>query len=164
MNGGGEGIGWTLALEVAPAALFGGAVAFSAGKLLDVAPTDVGVLACGAVGFAAALLGLRLFRGEEAQFSMPYFEQEPIEPEELAETPVVEDAGSEEAGELLLEDALPAPEPDSRVVRLFDPARMPTAGELQARIERHLRSPARPLPDATQELHDALAALRQSLR
>ena len=40
-----------------------------------------------------------------------------------------------------------------------------TAGEMQARIERHLNSsPPQSPPDATQELHDALAALRRSLR
>jgi hypothetical protein len=69
---------------------------------------------------------------------------------------------SEPAEELVLDDVLQALGPESRVVRLFEPS--DTAGELQERIDRHLRSAPRPVPDATQELHDALAALRRSLR
>lgn len=67
---------------------------------------------------------------------------------------------------LLLEDILARIEPDSRVVRLFDPAAMPTAGELRSRIDRHLdhdRSKAQ-TNEAAQALHDALAELRRSLR
>ena len=65
---------------------------------------------------------------------------------------------------LILEDILPGSEGDSRVIRLFDP-RNETAGEMQERIDRHLRNtPRPPLSDATQELHEALAALRSSLR
>ena len=65
--------------------------------------------------------------------------------------------------ELVLDEVLAAIEPESRVVRLFEPN--DTAGEMQARIDRHLRSSPRQIPpDATQELHEALAALRRSLR
>jgi hypothetical protein len=68
--------------------------------------------------------------------------------------------------ELLLVDVLAKLQPDSRVVQLFDRARVPTAGELKARIDRHL-SQARPAvgeqPDASQALYDALADLRRSL-
>ena len=68
--------------------------------------------------------------------------------------------------ELLLEDILAEIGPNSRVVRLFDPATLPTPGQLNARIVRHLNdgaSPAAP-PDASQALYDALAELRRSLR
>jgi hypothetical protein len=42
---------------------------------------------------------------------------------------------------------------------------MPTAGELKARIDRHLVESAPPAaPDASQDLYDALAQLRRSLR
>jgi hypothetical protein len=83
--------------------------------------------------------------------------------------------------ELMLDDILAELGPDSRVVRLFDPAAMPTPGQLNARIERHLgegtspiappdaspadASPADASPaDASQALYDALAELRRSLR
>ena len=68
--------------------------------------------------------------------------------------------------ELVLDDILAELGPDSRVVRLFDPAAMPTAGQLNARIEQHLRgspSPAAP-QDASQALYEALNELKRSLR
>ena len=67
---------------------------------------------------------------------------------------------------LLLEDILGEIEADSRVVRLFDPAAMPTPAQLNDRIQRHLVRGAPPAPphDASQALHDALAELRSSLR
>jgi hypothetical protein len=67
---------------------------------------------------------------------------------------------------LLLDDVLAELGPDSRVVRLFDPAKMPTPGQLNARIRQHLGGAcdsAAP-PDDSEALHEALAALRQSLR
>jgi hypothetical protein len=66
---------------------------------------------------------------------------------------------------LLLDDVLSELAPDSRVVRLFDPGAMPTAGELKSRIDRHLDGRSADHPgDAVQALHDALAELRRSLR
>lgn len=69
---------------------------------------------------------------------------------------------------LLLDDVLARPEAGSRVVRLFDPARIPTPGELKSRIDRHLGQGERPVPqpqpqDDSQALYDALADLRRSL-
>ncbi len=66
--------------------------------------------------------------------------------------------------ELLLDDALDLVSDQSQVIRLFDPAQMPTAGELQERIDRHLGSGPRAVPDSTNELYAALSALRQTLR
>lgn len=68
--------------------------------------------------------------------------------------------------ELLLDDILAQLGPDSRVVRLFDPAAMPTPGELKARIDRHLgQSPADQRPvDASAALHEALDELRRAIR
>jgi hypothetical protein len=70
------------------------------------------------------------------------------------------------AGELLLDDPLPAAEPGSRVVQLFQPGALPTAGELRARIDRHLDSregsPDPPV-DHSGELFEALASLKRSL-
>jgi len=70
-----------------------------------------------------------------------------------------------EPDELVLEDILAELGPESRVVRLFDPAAMPTPGHLNARIEHHLRkeSASSAPPDASQALYDALAELRRSL-
>jgi hypothetical protein len=65
-----------------------------------------------------------------------------------------------------LDDILVELGSDARVVRLFDPAAMPTAGELKDRIDDHLGEmpdPARSA-DAAQALHEALAELRRSLR
>ena len=70
----------------------------------------------------------------------------------------------DEMGELLLEDVLVELQPDSRVIRLFDPAAMPTAGELHSRIQRHLNQRGQEHSDAAQALNDALADLRRSLR
>ena len=88
-----------------------------------------------------------------------------IEQPELLLTERVELAVPE-GDELLLDDILDQLEPDSRVVRLFDPAAMPTAGELKSRIDRHLdvESSAAQSSDAAQALHDALAELRRSIR
>ena len=74
--------------------------------------------------------------------------------------------------ELLLDNPTPTPIAPSRVVDLFGAGdALPTAGELQRRIDRHLGSPATPqpsgpklVPDASDALFEALADLRRSLR
>ena len=69
------------------------------------------------------------------------------------------------ADPLVLDDILAAIGPESRVVRLFDRKAMPTPGQLQSRIDDRLnRSSGPAAPDASQELSDALAELRRSLR
>jgi hypothetical protein len=67
---------------------------------------------------------------------------------------------------LVLDDILDQLSPDSRVVRLFDPAAMPTPAQLKSRIDRHLdgAAPDGQAPDASQALHEALADLRRSIR
>ena len=66
---------------------------------------------------------------------------------------------------LALDEILAELGPDSRVVRLFDPAAMPTPRELNSRIARHLGDGSPPAPtDDSQALYDALAELRRSLR
>jgi hypothetical protein len=68
--------------------------------------------------------------------------------------------------ELVLDDILAKLGPQSRVIRLFDPGAMPTAGQLNARIEQHLqaeKAPAAP-HDAADALYQALSELRRSLR
>ncbi len=168
MRGRGTSIFWGVALEAVPSALFGTSAGFCTGKVMRLAPLSFLPLAVGAAAFAVAWLVLRLFRGNQPQFPMPVFDPADYEPEiaeAVADELLLEErVEPEEEEELLLEvRAWPTAE-DSRVIRLFDPARMPTAGELQQRIDRHLQSPNRVIPDAAQELHDAIAALRQSLR
>jgi hypothetical protein len=63
---------------------------------------------------------------------------------------------------LLLDDILAKMEPDSRVVRLFAPDQMPTAGQLKGRIDRHIGGVAD--SDAADALHQALADIRKALR
>ena len=65
---------------------------------------------------------------------------------------------------LMLDDILASLEPDSRVVRLFAPEQMPTAGQLKARIDRHIGGERDASAEAAEALHEALADIRRSLR
>jgi hypothetical protein len=158
-------------------------------KLADCAASALLALACGfaasqwlagtagrlpasaAIAAAAYLLSVRLLgsiQPRHRRLSVPIFdvrELEPIGPEELLLTERV-DQPSRGTDPLVLDDILAELGPDSRVVRLFDPSSMPTAGDLRLRIEKHLdpeAAGARSL-DAAQALHDALAELRRSIR
>ncbi len=123
--------------------------------------------ACG--GGAALLVAgmvLRAVRPTPVDFALPGFEVPEIE---TVEELVLTDAdrlqpAATNSDELILDDILVELQPDSRVVRLFDPAAMPTPGQLKARIDRHLSEPTAGLADASQALHEALAELRRSLR
>ena len=79
----------------------------------------------------------------------------------VLDRPLVETRTSELA-ELLLDDALGAPDPGSRVVQLFAP------DQLKQRIDRHLANArahdAVPAGDASDALSQALAELKQSLQ
>lgn len=170
MQGGIKRVALTLALEIAPAALFAasaGFAAFTAGAQ----PLEIAV--GGAVAaFGLAWAGLHRIDGGESRIELPSFGIDPIDSEEIsiergaAVAPDVPGTEPAAPAELLLDDILANLPADSRVVRLFDSAPVPTAGELQARIDRHLRGQTRPAvaPDATEELHQALDALRRSLR
>jgi len=176
MQGENESIGWALAFEFVPAAIFGSAVAFASATYLAQPPVSVAPIAAGAAALGGVWLALSKFGSPRRQFALTDFEQAPVEYElsslgELLEQAdvagIVEQLGASAertaTEELVLDDVLAAVEEDSRVVRLFEPN--DTAGEMHARIEDHLRSaPRQTPPDATQELHDALAALRRSLR
>ena len=90
-------------------------------------------------------------RGRRA-FPLPPFDLTPLE------------FAMDEEDELLLDQVFPAGGDPSRAVPMVVP--VPTAGELHASIERHLKA----LPklseakkDASEELRDALAELRRSL-
>ena len=169
-----------LAFELAPAALFNFAAAFAVATVMQ--HNGLGELAAGAAlaaGIAAFLLAwfaLRAVGKPNGRFALSPFEHPDVEPSETA-TDMAELLLSEQVAapaavqqsvpdELLLDDVVESPGSDSRVVRLFEQTAIPTAGELQARIDRHLRSdsPRATPPDATEALQDAILALRQSLR
>lgn len=160
----------TLCLEAVPSALLAGAVGYAAS-----AATPFGAPGPLLAWVAAPLAGLlswvllhRLGRGDEP-LPIACFEPAGVEvpSADMPELLLTEFRQAEpEPDELLLDDPIQAADADSRVVRLFDPARMPTAGELHSRIERHLRgeADAAVARDATEELHQALMELRRSLR
>lgn len=151
-------------LEAAASALLGLAVGTAA---LVLAHAAYGGAAAGLAGAVLAFIALDRLAGATA-FRIAPFAAAPLDlPGELLLT---EDQ-RRVAGELLLDDPLEAPAADSRVVQLFASAPLPTPGELQARIERHLGrggaqapEPLRLVSDDSEALHQALAALRQSLR
>ena len=111
-----------------------------------------------ALGLCFGWLLMRAVPGGEMALSIPAFEVVPLE------------AGDEQS--LLLEDALAEPDADSRVVQLFAPDATPTAGQLQARIDRHLglgeaegwAAEEAHRADAGDALHAALDEIRRSLR
>lgn len=157
------------AVELGAAAALGAAVAFAA-TMLGAGAAGVGAAA---LAFAAAAAGLRLVPAG-ASWRLPKFEPAVGDageecPPSAAEQPVaaVRDAAAGAvADELLLDDPLPPPAEQSRVVQLFGERRLPTPGELQASIARHLERNGAPVdqPDAAAALSAALAELRRSLR
>ena len=176
MKGRAESIGWAAAFEFTPAAIFGSAVVFATATWAALPPLSVTPAAAGAAAFGGIWLALNRFGAPSGRYPVPEFDSQGFHAELSAVSELLEEADVvalvEQLGatplpspasedELVLEDELTQSDPDSRVVRLFDSSA--TAGEMQERIDRHLRSRQAP-PDATQELHDALAALRRSLR
>jgi len=128
-----------------------------------------------ALGAAVALAGLRTVQPARRRLGVPEFEAvtlmldhapgELVLGEEDRLVPLDASDGAA-AAELLLDDILAELEPDSRVVRLFEPRQVPTPGELHRSIDRHLHQRGGMIgpPDASQALSDALAELRRSLR
>lgn len=152
------------------------AVAFAAyrglGEILGRPLLDI----CAAFsGMATYFLGIAgIFRNslKLQQFSMPAFEPAELEisePDELVltEADMLDAQPTPSERELLiLDDILAELGPNSRVVRLFDRAAMPTPAKLKSRIDEHLERGRPPslVPDASQALSEALAELRRSLR
>lgn len=170
------------ALDHGAAAVFAGAVAFSQFALLRTRIAQPYLNIIEAFFLVAAFLpAARLLRRVGAKvpdfqlraFRLPEFSFEDWG--ELVLTEQVEllltdadrirpNRSAEE--ELVLNDLVAKLAPDSRVVRLFDPAAMPTPAQLSARIERHLGATtlqAGPT-DASEALYQALSELRRSLR
>jgi hypothetical protein len=153
-------------------ALFAGACGYAAftwlaGSALPV--TGAEILVVFGLAYVIALRALGTVRPERRKLAVPIFDVREVEslvPAPLLTHRVEEPAASQSEDALVLDDILAKLGPDSRVVRLFDPAAMPTAGELKSRIDRHLDDEvsAQQDADAAQALHDALAELRRSIR
>ena len=141
---------------------------FPAGAAPPIAAAETA--AAGLLAFVLAYPLLRAVQPKARKLPVPIFdvrEVEPItEPELLLTERFDPPASTVHEDALLLDDILTELGPDSRVVRLFDPAAMPTPGELKSRIDRHLDCDdvEAQTADAAQALHDALAELRRSIR
>src|SRR5690348_2683007 len=157
-------------------ALFAAAVGYAAySYLTKQVGNPVLALESGAATAVALLLSHRLLNAIQPsarRLPVPIFDVRDIE-QMAAEPPMEEqpfdlvDIFEPPAEEPLdLTDILTELGSDARVVRLFDPAAMPTSAQLKGRIDDHFD----PMPDAAksadaaQALHDALAELRRSLR
>lgn len=173
-------------VELAAAALLGGAVGYAAFAWLkfSVPQPQLGACAGGAaaLSFLACNRAMGILAKRNPTLPVVAFNVRDIEPMDVAEL-VLTDADRFDPDELLLtetdqlnghvredplvlDDILAEIGPDARVVRLFDRKAMPTPGELRSRIDDHLgrASSAPSSPDASQALSDALADLRRSLR
>jgi len=155
------------AVDTGAAALFAAAVAYVLHILVAGSAETVG--GGGALAFALCFAGLRRIEPEPRHFKVTDFVIQPVatvRPDELVLTDADRCLPPQAGDELVLDDILAEIGPDSRVVRLFDRAAMPTPGQLKARIDRHLDEEAAApdaSPDASQALYDALAELRRSL-
>ncbi|HEY6048940.1 MAG TPA: hypothetical protein VIV07_07840 [Sphingomicrobium sp.] len=163
-------------VERVASVLFGAASAYAAYAWLALSAAQparaLGAALAGACGYFVSLRAQGAVQPQSRRFAVPVFDPGEVEPEELEEL-VLTDAdrvGAPSAARhedpLVLDDILVELAPDSRVVRLFDRAAMPTPGQLKARIDRHFDegSPPSAAADASQALHEALAQLRRSLR
>ena len=169
--------------DLVAAAIPGAAAAYSANRLAplhDWSPA-VAVPLAGLLALMMGLLFMRAATRRARPIAKPYsFSSDAAFSTELLLETMWEEAVAadcelldqpledriETLAELVLDDPLPVPKPDSRVVQLF--AARPNAGELVNRIERHLgRTMPSPLPapaDASDALRRALDELRHSLR
>ena len=118
---GGESIGWALAFEFAPAAIFGSATAYSAAIFLGLPQFGMTPIAAGAAAFGGIWLGLNKFGSRGRALPLPEFEQPPLELSPVSElleqadvVALVEQLGATPAAkreieeELVLEDVLEA--------------------------------------------------------
>lgn len=173
------------AIDHAAALAFAGAVALAAARLLSgqLAELPLGVVvaasslvaygltarALGGIAAVSPLFDIRTFSVAELDFAHAD-ELLLTEQVELVLTDADRVQAAPHTDELLLDDIVAELSPDSRVVRLFDPAAFRMPGQLNDRIVAHLRH-SRPQaaapdhgPDASDALHQALNELRRSLR
>jgi hypothetical protein len=155
MDGSGDDwVGW--ATDGVAAGILGAA----AGVSLTLLGEPLAGAAAAAVSGVLALVLLRQVTPEPRRFRLPSF---------VLETPAIfnvlelTDVVVEEEEPLELVDRLASPEADSRVVQLFGNRPLPTPGELQQRIERHLGQREERGGTVHDLGVDASAALRQAL-
>lgn len=154
MRLGDDKLGLLLLLEVLPAALFAGAsgVAASAVTGQAVAISLPAVVGVGA--FVLSWCALRRLGSTPPKYAMPPFDASEWTADPDAAIGVELPQPPEE--ELLLDEVLLRPNPESRVVQLFEPVAAIPEGRDGPPVSRE--------PDASQLLHEALDALRRSLR
>jgi len=159
-------------VDRAASALFAAAAGYAAYAALawrSAQPLPIAEAAAGAaLAYWLCVHVLNAVQPRKRRLPVPVFDVRQIEEAQLPELLLTEtwnEPAPAEAEPLVLDDILAELRPDSRVVRLFDPAAMPTPGQFSARIERHLAGSSSPAAaeDASQALHDALAELRRSL-
>lgn len=138
-----------LIFDLGGASALAGAAGFAFFKLGPPEYLPFGAAVAASLAFLAAYAVLKRIGSEPTALPLSAFAAPEIEP-------------VPEPQALLLDDILASMEPDSRVVRLFAPDQMPTAGQLQAQIDRHIGG-ARD-DDAADALHQALADIRKALR
>lgn len=143
-------------VERTAAALFGGASGYAANAFAGAhLPRPIALTAAFATLLLTGTACLRLLGRiaiEEPRYDLADFDVHDIEPELTEDaSPGDEPLAAEDA--LELDDVLPEPAPDSRVVRLFAPEAMP-----------QVEPDGRVVPDAAKDLYEALAHLRRSLR
>jgi hypothetical protein len=142
-----DNAGWLF--DLGGASALAGAAGFAFFKL---GPPDLlpfGAAVAASLVFLAAYLLLKRIGDDPAELLLSGFA-----PAEILVEP--------EPEALLLDDILARMGPDSRVVRLFAPGEMPTAGQMKERIDQHIGA-ARD-SEAADALHQALADIRKSLR
>ena len=142
-----DDMGWLF--DLGGASALAGAAGFAFFNLGPAEYQPFGAAVAASLAFLATYAVLRRVGGEPSILPLNHFSltEVAVEPEPEA---------------LLLDDILKSMGPESRVVRMFAPESLPTAGQLQARIDRHIG--AEPDADAADALHEALAEIRRSLR
>jgi hypothetical protein len=142
--------------------LFAGAAAYATIRFWESPAVALPLAGC---AFLAMLAVLRAVRPSDPAFDIADFEVQLAPAVDMDELVLgnSDRIAQPFADELMLDDVLSDPRPDSRVVRLFDPAAMPAdAPGFDRRFGGASAVPAP--PDASQALHEALAKLRHSLR
>jgi len=161
-------------IQRAASAAFGLAVGFAAYNWLDgfVVQPQLGAEtgAAAAVAYLICSRALNAVQPRGSRMPVPVFDLRAIDLSEPAELILGEDdlyrpaAEAVSEGPLELDDILAEIGPDSRIVRLFDPAAMPSPGQLKSRIDRHLGAEAAQSQsaEAAQALHEALASCAEA--
>ena len=142
-----NGAAWLF--DLGGASALAGAAGFAFLKLGSSDHLPFGAAVAATLAFLASYAVLKRIGGEPAALPLNSFTAPEIEPEP-------------EPDALLLDDVLASIGPESRVVRMFAPDQMPTAGQLRARIDRHVGGGND--DDAADAMHQALADIRKALR